>query len=247
MRIVVDLQGAQASNRHRGIGRYSLQLVQALVRNRGEHEILVTLNATFVDSIESIRAALDGVLRQDQILVWEVPGPVAAVDESNTQRRLSAELIREAYLASLRPDWILVASLFEGLGDDVVTSIGRHANIPTAVVLYDLIPLIHRDPYLCSPVVERWYLQKIDHLRRANLLLSISDSSGREAVEHLGFSSSAVVPIGTDCDARFQPLSLSTVQREHLNAAYGITRPFVMYTGGVHSRGTPIPKNRMPP
>ena len=40
MRIVIDLQGAQTENRFRGIGRYSLSLAQAIVRNRGDHEII---------------------------------------------------------------------------------------------------------------------------------------------------------------------------------------------------------------
>ncbi|WP_203564006.1 hypothetical protein [Deefgea sp. CFH1-16] len=47
MRIVIDLQGAQSASRHRGIGRYSLALAQAMVRNRGEHEILIALNGMF--------------------------------------------------------------------------------------------------------------------------------------------------------------------------------------------------------
>jgi hypothetical protein len=33
MRIVIDLQGAQGSNAKRGIGRYSLSLAKAIVRN----------------------------------------------------------------------------------------------------------------------------------------------------------------------------------------------------------------------
>jgi len=37
MRIVIDLQGAQGINRQRGIGRYTLSLAKAIVRNRGKH------------------------------------------------------------------------------------------------------------------------------------------------------------------------------------------------------------------
>ena len=44
MRIVVDLQGAQTESRFRGIGRYTHSLAQAIVRNRGEHEVLIALN-----------------------------------------------------------------------------------------------------------------------------------------------------------------------------------------------------------
>jgi glycosyltransferase involved in cell wall biosynthesis len=238
MRIVIDLQGAQAASRYRGIGRYSLQFAQAMVRNGGNHECFIALNAAFSDTIEPIRAAFDGLVPQEQIVVWETPGPASGIDPANAACRHAAERVREAFLASLQPDWVLVTSLFEShsFSDECVTSINVHTSLPTAVVLYDLIPLIYRDIYLSNPVCEAWYLEKLDHLRRANLLLSISESSGREAVEHLGFDPADVVPIGTDCDARFGPISLPVEKRAHLRAAYGIERPFVMYTGGIDHR-----------
>ncbi|WMT47189.1 MAG: glycosyltransferase [Acidithiobacillus caldus] len=232
MRIVIDLQGAQSASRHRGIGRYSLQFATALARNGKRHEIFIALNAVFADTIEPIRAAFAGLLPPERIVVWEAPGPVSGMDPANTQRRRAAERVREAFLASLRPDWVVVTSLFEGLIDDTVTSIGRQVQLPTAVVLYDLIPLIYRDVYLRDPVTERWYLEKLDHLRRADRLLSISETAGREAVDHLGFDSAAVTPIGTDCHARFRRMELTEAQRTHLRAAYGIERPFVLSFGG---------------
>lgn len=239
MRIVIDLQGAQSlDSRNRGIGRYSLHFAQALARNVSGHDIFIALNAAFADTVEPIRAAFDGLLPQERIVVWEVPGPVAYIDPANTQRRQVAERVRETFLASLRPDWVLVSSLFEGFGDDVVTSIGRQVQLPTAVVFYDLIPWIYSERYLKNnhPALEPWYLEKIDHLRRATLLLSISESSGREAVDYLGFDPTTVVSIGTDCDARFRPIQLSGAQQAHLRTAYGIKRAFILSTGGIDHR-----------
>lgn len=233
MRIVIDLQGAQAASRERGIGRYSLQFAQAVARYAEEHEIFIALNAGFADTIENIRSAFDGLLPQEHIVVWEVPCSIAWVDEANHVRRKVAEQIREAFLASLQPDWIIVASLFEGFTDDVVTSVGIHASLPTAVVLYDLIPLIHAERYLKgNSILDSWYRKKLEHLKRANLLLSISESAGREAIDYLDFKSTSVVPIGTDCDARFQPSKLSDVNIMQFLMRYGVARPFVMYTGG---------------
>ena len=53
MRLVVDLQGAQGSNRNRGIGRYCLSLTRALVRLRGDHEVIVVLNALFPEAFKA--------------------------------------------------------------------------------------------------------------------------------------------------------------------------------------------------
>lgn len=177
MRIVIDMQGAQSTgSRNRGIGRYTQALVGAIARQRGEHDVVVALNGVFADSIAPIRAAFDGVLPPEKIVVWNVPAPVAGADGANAWRRKTGELMREAFLAALGPDVVLVTSLFEGLSDDAVTSIGMLARtVPTAVILYDLIPLIQRDHYLANPIVEGWYENKLDHLRRADLLLAISE------------------------------------------------------------------------
>ena len=68
---MIDLQGAQGANRHLGIGRYSLALAEAMARNAGGHEVWIALNAVFRDTIEDIRAALDALVPQEQIVVWE--------------------------------------------------------------------------------------------------------------------------------------------------------------------------------
>lgn len=237
MRIVVDMQGAQAGSRQRGIGRYTLSLAKAIARNRGRHEIVLALNGTFSESIEAIRAAFDDLLPQENIRVWHAPGPVCQQHAGNDWCRRSAELVREAFLASLKPDFILVSSLFEGLSDDVVTSVGTlRREVPTAVILYDLIPLIQRKPYLENPVVESWYEGKLGHLRRADLLLAISESSRQEGIRHLGFPQEACFNISAAADPQFRPVQVEPVQQQEIRRRYGLTRPFVMYTGGIDHR-----------
>ncbi|MFB8831470.1 hypothetical protein ACE0DR_24620 [Azotobacter sp. CWF10] len=127
---------------------------------------------------------------------------------------------------------VLVTSLFEGLADDTVTSIGCLSQaIPTAVILYDLIPLIHRSPYLDDPSAAEWYENKIGHLRRADLLLAISDSSRQEGMRCLGFPETQVVNISTAADAHFRKQSIDSERQAAVFQRYGFERPFVMYTG----------------
>ena len=178
MRIIIDLQGAQASNRNRGIGRYSQALAYHICKHAGEHEIHLLLSDAFSSCIEEIRALFDEVIAQERIHVISVLQPCSEVNPAHEANRKLNEAMREAYLAQLQPDIVLISSLFEGLIDDAVTSIKTFSNIPTAVVLYDLIPYINRRPYLENPVVETWYFHKVDSLKRADLLLSISASSG---------------------------------------------------------------------
>lgn len=237
MRIVIDLQGAQAENRQRGIGRYSLSLAKAIIRNAGKHEILLALNGSFPETIERIRVGFTDILPQENIRIWYVSGEVSSLVGDNIQRRKVAELTRESFLFSLKPDVLLVTSLFEGLVDNAVTSIGLLSNnVPTAVILYDLIPFIHRHPYLENPVVESWYENKLDHLRRGDLFLAISESSRQEGISYLGFPEGISVNISTAADPQFKPQSISHAAEAGIRKKYGLKKPYVMYTGGIDHR-----------
>jgi len=238
MRIVIDLQGAQTESRFRGIGRYSLSLAKAMVRNRCHHEIIVALNGLFPKTIEPIRAAFDGLLPQENIRVWHAPCPVRESQPGNTWRQEAAERIREAFLASLRPDVVHVTSLFEGFLDDAVTSIGVFdQRTPTVVTLYDLIPLLNSEHYLSqNQAYERYYLRKVQHLKRASAWLAISDSTKREGIDSLGLRTDRVFNISAACDACFKQIEISPEEEAELLRKYGIRRSFLLYTGGADIR-----------
>lgn len=238
MRILVDLQGAQGgSSRFRGIGRYGLSLTKGLARWRGEHEVFVALNAAFSESNEAIRAVLQELVPKENIITWGAPTPNFGADPLNDPRRNAAEKIRESVLASLKPDYILVTSMFEGWGDNVVTSIGALAtSVPTAVVLYDLIPLIYQDVYLRDDRLRKWYYNKIDHLRRADLILTISESSRQEALDYLGADENKTFNISSASEEHFTAVSPEKVDLDHIGRRYGIFKPFIMYTGGIDFR-----------
>lgn len=238
MRIVIDMQGAQTESRFRGIGRYALGLALAIVRNRGEHEIILALSGLLPDTVEPIRGAFDGLLPQTNIRVWQALGPVRDCEPENAWRRESAELIREAFLESLSPDVVHVTSLFEGYVDDAVTSIGIFdTSTPVSLSLYDLIPLMNADTYLTSrPAYQHNYLRKVASARRASVLLAISDSARSEGLLHLNILSDKVVNVSTAVGACFCPLPISEHQAQFLCGKLGIERSFILYAGGADER-----------
>ncbi len=238
MRIVIDMQGAQTESRFRGIGRYTLSLTQAIVRNRGEHEIILALSGLFPDTIEPIRAAFEGLLPGENIRVWHAPGPLRECHADNAGRREAAELIREAFMASLKPDIIHISSLFEGYVDDAVTSIGLFDRAsPTVVTLYDLIPLLNPEQYLHSnPGYEQYYLRKLENLKRASAWLGISACSAEDGCRILELSEVRVFNISSACDPKFKPTEISPEAESKLRQHYAMSRPFVLYTGGADSR-----------
>ena len=238
MRIVIDLQGAQTESRFRGIGRYTLSLATAIVRNRGEHEVIIALSGLFPDTIEYIRSVFEGLLPQENIRVWYAPGPTFEADSRNALACRVAELLRESFLKSLNPDLVLVSSLFEGLGDNAVTSIGLlNQRMLTVVILYDLIPLLSPDDnFRNNPIHKGFYSRKIKSLQRSNCLLAISESARQEALQALDFDKNDVINIKGACDSSFRIINLTSEDRESLNNRIGISRPFVMYTGGADDR-----------
>jgi len=238
MRIVIDMQGAQTESRFRGIGRYTLSFAQAIVRNRGEHEVFLALSGLFPDTIEPIRAAFDSLLPQENIRVWYAPGPVAECHPGNDVRREVAELIREAFLSSLAPDVIHISSLFEGYVDDAVTSIGRFdRSTPVSVTLHDLIPLLNPDHYLKpNPSYAQYYQRKIKHLKKAAVHLAVSESSRQEGLEHLAVPANQIFNTSEAIEPCFCPHQIDDATAAQLRQKFGLNRPFVLYTGGADER-----------
>ena len=238
MKIVIDMQGAQASSQLRGIGRYTLSLAKAIIRNCGTHEILLAVNGCFPESIVELRAAVNGLLPQKNICVWYPTQAFSLQNNIPDWHEHASQLLREAFLASLKPDIILISSLFEGFNDDAVTSVNRlNTSIPTAVILYDLIPLFYPEIYLNNPYVKAWYTEKINNLRRSDRLLAISESSRQEAITLMGLSPDVCVTISGAIDRQFyQKQSIHHEEEQAIRARFGLSRSFIMYTGGIDYR-----------
>lgn len=181
--------------------------------------------------------AFEGLLPQANIRVWEAVAPVAQILPDNHWRRQSAQLIREAFLASLQPDAVLVTSLFEGYVDDSVTSVKcLSADYVTAAILHDLIPYIHPECCLENSNHKSWYFEKIKHLRRISICLSVSDWTRRQGMTHLNLASDRCVNIAADADKYFGKVLISDERQRALREKYGLERPFIMYNSNCEPR-----------
>ena len=237
MRIVLDLQACQSpESRRRGIGRYSLALAKAMAAHPRGHDITVLLNAAMGESIEFLRGQFEGLLPQERLHTWQALTPTAYVDSANMFRMRASELLRKQALHQLKPDVVHVASLFEGLADDVIATVSGNKSHLGAITLYDLIPLAHEETYLSDPRVRRWYMEKVAHLSRTDVLLGISRFSCDEAGELLGISSERLTNISGAADDIFKRLDNAEAFRYELMHRYGLHKPFIMYAGGFDAR-----------
>ena len=234
MRIVIDMQGAQTDSRYRGIGRYTLSLATAMVRNRGKHEILLALNGELADSISSIRDNFHRLLPRENIRLWFAPGPNDAYDPANRARRAMAEQIREAFLLSLQPDAVVITTHFE---EFAVSSIGEfELTTPVATILYDLFPLLHPAEHEKTEKFIFFYSRQLDFLKRSRLLLAISECSRQEAIQALSLADTDVVNISSACNPIFRKIENLDGRISSLYAKLGMTKPFLLYVGAVDSR-----------
>jgi glycosyltransferase involved in cell wall biosynthesis len=237
MRILVDLQGAQTESRFRGIGRYVTALTRAMIRNAAQHEIFILLNGLFPETISSIRQQFFGLIPDQNILVWYAPGSVNDYSRKSQGWRNIAERIRQDFIDTLKPDALYISSLFEG-GEAVVNISECARDYQVGVTFYDLIPLLNPDQYfLGNPHFEKYYFEKISCLKRADQLFAISEFSRQEALEHLKLDSEQVINVSTASDesvilAAFE----ESVESTSLYARLGITKPYVLYTGGGDGR-----------
>lgn len=238
MRVVLDLQACQSGgSRTRGIGRFGWELAVAMLRHPGADEFWVALNGAFAESTEAIRNDLAGLLPAGRMVAWRVPGPTAAADPRNAWRAASGEVLREALLESLAPDWVHVGNLFQGFVDASLESVPTRLDaVPVAVTHHDLIPLVYPQDYITSPQAKAWYSRRLESLKRAPLVLTNSEFTRSEAIEMLGLSAASVVCIGCAASGHFAPREVDAASRDEVFAQYGITRPFVMYTGGADPR-----------
>lgn len=236
MKILIDMQGCQSASRFRGIGRYSLALTKAIIRNRGEHQVMLLLNGLYTEGLEELKAQFREDIPAEHILVFDADGPVAEFEASNSRRTRIAELVRERTITSINPDVVLLTSLFEGFVDDAITSVGLIEGGPfTAVTLYDLIPYLNPDPNWPTHYKD-YYNRKIESLKRVDLLLSISKYSQTECSQAIPELANRIVNMSSAANLNAQPNQLNDERSSVVRQKYAITRPFIMSVGNLEVR-----------
>lgn len=235
MKIVIDLQACQGASRFRGIGRYSMSLAKAMIQEgmmRG-HDVVVVLNEEHPEAIDEIYDELNGLLPKSKVRTFTLTSPVAEMVPDNITNARSEEVLREQFIASLKPDVIHIASLFEGWFDDVVSSVNTaDLSVNTAVTFYDLIPLVLKDLYLTDPAYNAYYQRKLENLKRSSTLLAISEHSRQSAIELLDFKPEDVFNISAASDDLFKEKEYNSEQRARVLTQFNINGPFILYVPG---------------
>lgn len=132
-----------------------------------------------------------------------------------------------------------IPSPFE-LGEPLEALWPRAARSPRnllAVTLYDLIPLRYPERYLALAPTRHAYETRLELIRQADLVLTISEASARDAMSLLRLSPERVVNIGAGVSDFWQPAEDPKAVFHRLVRECPSVRPgFLLYTGGVDFR-----------
>lgn len=234
MRVVIDMQGAQSESRYRGIGRYTRTFVTHLLSLNAsrEHEYFLLFNGELPQVVDELISSFRALVPRQNIVTFEPLPSVAWRDTPNHRRAEAMESVREAVISELRPDVVLVSSLFEGFHDDAVTSIKQFdEHTLTAVIHYDLIPALH-PTYLGEGNPKLFYERKLRQIPKADLLLAISESSRREALELFSLAEEKAVNISTAVGPEFVRSSVDSLLQQSALSRLGVSGCFVLYVPG---------------
>jgi glycosyltransferase involved in cell wall biosynthesis len=210
-RIYIDLQSAQsAAHAERGIARYSIELTRAMLR-AGAPIDAVALSPHLPNPRK-----LPADLATSPLLTWRTAAGLSRVAERGPVAYQVMSPI-ELELPPLRtvPESALARS------DAVVA------------VLYDLIPLVFESRYLVNPRVREPYMARLGLLRRADLLLAISEHSRQDAIGLLGVDPQRVVNVGGGVSELFSPSGPGDDAFADVSARLAaVDRPFVLTVAG---------------
>ncbi|HZY85267.1 MAG TPA: glycosyltransferase [Gemmataceae bacterium] len=223
MDLLIDGQVLQTDSAWRGMGRYSRNLLEALVRARPRWRMAVVQNELLQPADPAWLAGLP-VLRLR---------PPLADHPQHSRQSAGNELHYGDWLRSWAADLVLVLSPFDA---SAVTPrfVGRRPRL--AGILYDLIPLLYPEQYLNYPEAQNWYARRFRKLLHYDALLSISEASTRDLARHAGPGGPLprVTTVLGATDPSFAPYPESDLgrRRERLRARFGLRRDFILFVGG---------------
>lgn len=224
MRIGIDMLGVQSPHHgHRGIGRFGVNLVSALLARDDGHQFFLYAHEGLPQERVTTdpRATIRLVGRESE-------------NESISPTQLMDRLVRT------NPDQLdvmLVLSAFEPWANYCLPARPQNG-LKMASVVHDLIPFLFPYENFYDHILMRYY-RSLDELRRYDLLLTNSEATRQDCLASLGLPDSQVVTISGGCDTQmFHPAPPGPAGPEvkALLEDLGITRPFILNVGGLVER-----------
>ncbi len=208
--VLFDIQATQSvDQRHRGIPRYVLELALALEETVPDAVGAYLINPDRALPEAAERLVATGKLRSSDDVDWASAGLLHIASPLEMTVRPHRQLPPAA----------------------------RRAAVPRLVTFYDLIPYLMPDYYLEDPGLRRRYLARLQMVRTAAGVLTLSEATRRDVVEHLGLDPRRVFVVGSGTGPQFvPPTSRHEAAAAAAAAVPGLRPPYVFYIGSYEKR-----------
>lgn len=214
----IGIEACTWANR-RGYGRFTRQLVSAMVERHPEHEFVLVVDGhtarecTFPDRASTL-----------VVETTEQPTQAAAADGSRSLKdiwRMSRASTRARFDAFLFPTRYSFYPLFN--------------RTPTVVTFHDATSENH--PELLFPSVRArlfWRLKTRLALRAADRLVTVSHDARRQIASAFGLQEDSIAVVSEGPDPIFRPLAdATTVDAARARYALPAAAPLILYVGGI--------------
>lgn len=222
MKLGYDIQALQTGSKEGGIGRYCLNLLKTLIRLYPDHEYILFANGLYPPK--------DIPLPRANNLYHDIIDYLPFHDLNVMNR-----IIQRIHYRATDLDLLHVLSPIEFRRTAVVSDGGKPGK--TIVILYDLIPLIFQNLYLTSESIKNEYVNRLQNVTAADLILTISESSRKDAMNLLGTPPDKIITIGCSISENFchiENLAPSLIQE--MKRKYKIRNKFIFNLGSIDIR-----------
>lgn len=189
--LIVDGQVFQTPAWHRGMGKYSFELLRALEKLNNKHHYWQAMHIVFSKGLQEskedpeMRAHLkEGVKKAKLVDLDLLPNVIGDKTIVETNRTVIDAYLQEVLGQDqdLLADYV-VLSLLQG---ELFSAFSTHDRVRNTLLYYDLIPLMFHRLYLGNPITRTEYFSKFSELLRADRYLAISQTGANDLALYLG-------------------------------------------------------------
>lgn len=218
--LIVDAQVFQTAAWHRGMGKYSLELLKALQQEITgmDWQRLDLLMSSRIEADPEMVATVKQELPNANIVMLDFMSDDIGNHAVPTHNRK----VLNAYISEQVPLKVsinyLIMSSMQGVIYPVFPTI---EGVHKMLLFYDLIPLMFHDIYLRNSITRNEYLPRVGELLRADTYLAISKTVANDLSLYLGIDK-----------ARIASIDGGAINHSHKEKKFPINKPFILMPTG---------------
>ena len=194
MKVILDLQSLQTKNKTDVIASDTLVLAKALLRNEGEHQLFFSVNQTFFEKKTIDPVFFTDFPDSDRFLLWQSLEKGNSSDLDDDWRNEASTLIYEQFIQSQNPDLFHIPAFsFDERNNAVTFTHKLFKTVPTIVTVNDLSSLSGKDKDI-------WQQNRIDDIKKAELIIIYSEKVKNQLISLLGDDSSKISCLSMEVD-----------------------------------------------